>query len=249
MNDAKHEGETAAPGKWAKLRRDPIGTLARAARKMIIDRVRYGRGADYDAARYWGDRLARHGVRLTGVGDEGLSEADNARMYEAAARVLQGEIAHAAPPANPRVLEIGCGNGFFTALLAALDPREQVAVDITDALFERLAARHPNVRFLRADVTADTIDGAFDIVLFLDVIEHIVDDERFAHAMQTAANAVAPGGVLFVSPVDDASRRPLFYVRHRVLSEIAAHLPGFETTRAVPFRYSRLLVARRKENA
>ena len=63
-----------------KLKKDPVGFFKRALQKGVVERIMYSKaGGDYDAARYWHDRIAKYGASLRGVGDEGFSEADNAR--------------------------------------------------------------------------------------------------------------------------------------------------------------------------
>ncbi len=77
-----------------------------------------------------------------------------------------------------RVLEIGCGVGTVTTLLAdALDAGGSVVgVDLSprsvDAARERLAGRG-NVRLEAADVLAMDLAERFDVVVLPDVIEHI----------------------------------------------------------------------------
>ena len=62
--------------------KDPLGFIKRVFFKKFIGPKRYGQGNDYDAARYWEDRLSKYGdSSLKGVGDEGKSEEDNIREY------------------------------------------------------------------------------------------------------------------------------------------------------------------------
>lgn len=79
---------------------------------------------------------------------------------------------------SDRVLEIGCGVGTLTRLLAtALDAGGTVVgTDLSpksiDAARERLA-EHANTELVVGDVLAVEIAGPFDIVVLPDVIEHI----------------------------------------------------------------------------
>lgn len=102
----------------SKLRNDPLGFFWRAIYKTVIAPVKYRGKGGYDAARYWGDRLAKYGTAMKGVGDEGLSEQDNRAMYErAGAAFLDLCRQEGIEFSSARVLEIGCGNGFYTQLL------------------------------------------------------------------------------------------------------------------------------------
>lgn len=76
-----------------------------------------------------------------------------------------------------RVLELGCGVGTVTGLLAAELSRGSVlGIDLSPRSIataqERLAS-YDNVRFMAADVVAADIEGQYDVVLLPDVIEHI----------------------------------------------------------------------------
>jgi trans-aconitate 2-methyltransferase len=76
-----------------------------------------------------------------------------------------------------RVLEIGCGVGSFTGLLASKFPGMRIlAVDISEAGIESARsalAGVRNVEFMVADVINDEIPGTFDMIILPDVLEHI----------------------------------------------------------------------------
>lgn len=110
------------------------------------------------------------------------------------------------------VLEIGCGSGNFTTLIAAR-ARHVTAVDIHQPYVEaaqRRVARHPHVRVFCADATAVQWAETFDTVILLDVLEHIADDAGFLLSLR---RCLKPGGRLILkvpagrwlySPMDKA---------------------------------------------
>jgi len=73
-----------------------------------------------------------------------------------------------------RVLDIGCGDGFVARGLFEGTGMAVVAVDsnFTPADLARLSGASPNMRFCRALEGP----GVFDLVLLLDVVEHVDDD-------------------------------------------------------------------------
>lgn len=78
---------------------------------------------------------------------------------------------------DSRVLEIGCGVGPLTRLLAEALPRGSVVgTDLSpksvDAARKRLAS-FGNAELVAGDVLEVEIDGRFDVVVLPDVIEHI----------------------------------------------------------------------------
>jgi SAM-dependent methyltransferase len=108
--------------------------------------------------------------------------------YAFAARLARGK----------RVLDAGCGAGYGSAELAqaALSvvgvDRAPEAVD-----FARTNYRFPNLRFERASCAAlPHPDGAFDLVVAFEVIEHLEDWRGF---LEEARRVLAPTGQFMVS--------------------------------------------------
>jgi 2-polyprenyl-3-methyl-5-hydroxy-6-metoxy-1,4-benzoquinol methylase len=231
---------------WKKLTRDPVGALARLWQKTVVGPLRYRRGADYDAERYWRERFDKYGLSLRGPGDEGLSDQDNAAMYrEAADRFAEICAAEGIELAGKSVLEIGVGNGFYAGLLHEAGVASYLGLDITDALFESLRAAHQGFRFAHGDITEDAPDEQFDVVLFIDVIQHIVTPERFSAALQNAASCLKPGGVMLLYPLTRQTKRHLFYVHWWSREQAAKALPEYSFGPAHPFRYADLHAVRR----
>lgn len=93
------------------------------------------------------------------------------------------------PHLQGRVLEVGCGTGNFTTLLAA-SCSEVVAVDLNPVFVQRAIARlksQPHVSIRVADATTQPWPQAFDTIILLDVLEHIDDDvsllRRLRHSL------------------------------------------------------------------
>lgn len=90
------------------------------------------------------------------------------------------------PYLGRRVMEIGCGVGNFTALLAEAD-REVTGLELSEQYAERARARfagRPNVEVRCGDATLMQWDGAFDSVVMLDVLEHIEDDAGLLRSLR-----------------------------------------------------------------
>jgi len=233
---------------WSKVRTDPVGSARRAWDKLFVGRLRYADGKDYDASRYWRDRFSKHGTSLRGAGDEGLDKEENERAYNAAAETFKQLIAASGIEfGTGRTLEIGCGPGFYTRLLVSQGAQNLVAYDITDVLFDELRAELPGVEFRKADITQTRVDGTFDRALMIDVLEHVVNDQKFTDALRNVADAVAPDGRFVVGPfVDEATaKRHLYYVRFWSLDEMRAALPEWEIEASTAFRDGDLVVLRR----
>jgi SAM-dependent methyltransferase len=235
----------------SRLRKDPLGLVGRAIQKMVIGPLLYRRKSGYDAERYWRDRFQRRGRSLKAVGHEGLSEEENERMYSLASRTFmevcaREQIAFAAA----RVLEIGCGSGFYTRLLHGAGVRSYTGVDITDVFFPELRREFRRFTFLKKDVTAERIEGPFDLVVMIDVTEHIVEEEKLAFALETIGNCLSDNGVLLLAqPSQDLGEKNLFYLRFWSLHDIERNMPGFIFAEPVPFRMGYLVSIRKTKRS
>jgi malonyl-ACP O-methyltransferase BioC len=68
---------------------------------------------------------------------------------------------------HPRILEIGCGTGFLSRALAALDPSELVLTDVSEAMLARCRETMGQVssaRFLTMDGERPTLAPGFDLI-------------------------------------------------------------------------------------
>jgi 2-polyprenyl-3-methyl-5-hydroxy-6-metoxy-1,4-benzoquinol methylase len=120
------------------------------------------------------------------------------RRMERAAEYNRWLVERAAPHLGSRVLEVGAGVGTFTGVLAA-GAREVVAVEPDAVLRARLSsavAEHENVSVVSADAQRlDNLDGRFDTVICMNVLEHIPDDLA---ALRAFHDRLSPGGGLLV---------------------------------------------------
>jgi len=94
-------------------------------------------------------------------------------------------------------LDVGCGAGLLAEPLARLGAR----VTAVDAAPELIAAAelHARGQGLEIDYRAaavEELDGLFDLVTSMEVIEHVADPEAFVRAL---AARLAPGGLLILS--------------------------------------------------
>ena len=79
---------------------------------------------------------------------------------------------------QPRLLEVGCGSGYYADVFAALLPGgvRYTGVDYSNAMIARARARAPATAFEVADATRlPYADGAFDIVFNGVSLMHIID--------------------------------------------------------------------------
>jgi SAM-dependent methyltransferase len=74
--------------------------------------------------------------------------------------------------AGLKVLEVGCGQG---DLLAALRPAIGVGVDFSGEMVKRAAQRHPDLRFIQADIHTLGLNEQFDVIILSDLVNDLWD--------------------------------------------------------------------------
>lgn len=157
-------------------------------------------------------------------------------VYSAAQRHSAARLAEliaAQPlPSNPRVLEIGCGTGHLTQLLAdRIAAAEFLASDIAPAMVaacrDRLPVR-PDLHFLAMDAERPAVAGGFDLVCGNLAAQWFAD---LPVAIRTLTALLAPGGVLALSLLGAQSFRE-WREAHAALG-LTAGTPAFPDAAAV----------------
>ncbi len=136
------------------------------------------------------ERLVPDAVR-----EKDATGADSLRLsverYEFAANHIEGD----------QVLDIACGSGYGTRLLADRGDaagRVVTGVDLSEAAIEYATGRYGNENtcFIAGDGMAFGDRGGFDAVVSIETIEHVPDAHGF---MERLISLVRPGGLLVAS--------------------------------------------------
>ncbi len=100
-------------------------------------------------------------------------------------------------PAGARTLDVGCGEGWFTAALAAAG-REAVGIDVAREPLRRALARDPSLdlRCVPAAGAWPLGDVSFDAVWAGEVIEHVADTAGW---LSEVRRVLRSGGALVLS--------------------------------------------------
>jgi ubiquinone/menaquinone biosynthesis C-methylase UbiE len=142
-----------------------------------------------------------------------MADESMVRNLDAQARAIWPQeaplIRRYALPAEPRILEAGCGTGEAASRLAELFPRASVlGVDIIDAHLELARTRYarlaPRLRFEHQSIyelneAGFSSDGGFDLVVCRHVLHSIPQPER---VLAELVRVTRPGGYLHLIPED-----------------------------------------------
>ena len=115
-----------------------------------------------------------------------------------------GEFVRGLGPAR-RALDLGCGDGRMSALL---DVESLTAADVSPVALERARRRLPGARVveLSPDAPLPLEDGAFDLVLCAETIEHVRDVQLLLSEIR---RVLSPGGRLaLTTPASGPLIRP-----------------------------------------
>jgi 2-polyprenyl-3-methyl-5-hydroxy-6-metoxy-1,4-benzoquinol methylase len=169
-----------------------------------------------------------------------MAELDATHWWYVARRdILASVIARKiCPPAGSRILEIGCGTGHNLAMLQRFGTVEAAELDPeARRLAEQRLGRPIHVEALPE--LADRVDGGYDLIALLDVLEHVEDDRG---ALAAIHRMLRPGGALLLTvPINkwmwtahDAAHH---HHRRYTKAEIAglARGAGFRTQLLSPF--------------
>ncbi len=115
-------------------------------------------------------------------------EQASRRRYEFAAQFVEGKY----------VLDMGCGEGYGSATLAQ-KARQVVGTDRSEEVIAYAAKKYPlkNLEFrCMPGEKQDFPDGSLDVVVCLELIEHVED---YAAVMKEMHRVLQPGGTLILS--------------------------------------------------
>jgi ubiquinone/menaquinone biosynthesis C-methylase UbiE len=179
----------------------------------------------YSPPAYWEDRARR----FAGERD-GLAAVCAYGMPEFYNRAIDWEQRLALDPwiqvePGSRVLDVGCGVGRWSRMLAARGARV-MGVDLSPTMIDQARSRAAEdgvadrCRFAVADLSRLDLGERFDLVMGVTVLQHILDAKAFRAALAAMAGHLAPGGrmiLLEAAPTAafDRCDSTVFTARHR----------------------------------
>jgi SAM-dependent methyltransferase len=165
-----------------------------------------------------------------------LPEEENIRLYK------QGELALEKLTSDLQLTwdgcfaEIGPGNGYWLRWLRQRGVKDYTGFDVTNTLFPLLHREHPGAILVRHDVTGRPFEGKFDVILIIDVTQHIVTEKKFRRAIENCRRATAAGGHVIVTSWLRPYQRYSSAEVMRPLESYTDQFVGWSLTGPIPFR-------------
>jgi ubiquinone/menaquinone biosynthesis C-methylase UbiE len=105
-----------------------------------------------------------------------------------------------------RVLEVGCGPGFFTETLSLIvgEKGKVYAQDIEEAMLRKIKKKLPSFRYpnviplLCNSSSLELPDSSCDVILCANVIEEIYKEGELEGTVKEIGRVLKPGGILFI---------------------------------------------------
>ena len=139
--------------------------------------------------RYWRQQPACKGEGIAELPPE-WNEENLKRILKFCRNKIQG-----------RVLDVGCGDGFFTAqILQRFNLKNVYGLDISSKAVDLARLKHPEIKFRQSalnHIPEET--SSVDSVTMIEVIEHLVDIEG---TLKELFRVMKPGGILLITTTD-----------------------------------------------
>jgi len=172
-----------------------------------------------DPNSYWEARHDEHRDSLQGPGCIRLDEEANRDDYQAKWDRLRLVLEREVQDGARRILDAGCGTGWFTRRVAKLGFVEVDAVDFSTTAAEIAQRNAPTSRVRVGELTEITSAQPYDVVMCIDVLFHVVDDATWARSVNNLAALASRRGALVIqdSYNETGSQQPADHVRFRSL--------------------------------
>jgi 2-polyprenyl-3-methyl-5-hydroxy-6-metoxy-1,4-benzoquinol methylase len=201
-----------------------------------FSKIKLNTQGGYNAKKYWQARHKKYGFDLKGVGDRSLPNEENELQYHEARKAFIGICeTNSIQFSRISVLDIGCGSGFYTKIIRDKGCINYTGIDITDVLFNGLQKRYPRYKFQQIDITKKELKGFYDLIIMIDVSQHITTEKKFKFAMQNVKKHLNRNGLFIVTSWLDKTAKNSFYEKSR---SIKSYKKCFKTERfSVPIRF------------
>jgi len=218
----------------------------------------------YSPGLYWEERAQRfasEGDGLAAVCAYGMPEFYNRAIHLEQRLALEPWLK---VTTGTRVLDVGCGVGRWSRLLAARGARV-TGVDLSPTMIEQAQCRAATegvadrCRFEVQDLSNLNVGERFDIVLGVTVLQHILDPRALRTALGAMASHLAPSGrmiLLEAAPTAAVDRcdSTVFTARHRdvyltMIRACGLRLRALTGVDPAPFRTQLLPYVRRLPRA
>jgi len=149
--------------------------------------------------------------------------------------------------ANKQVLDVGCGSGYGSDILANAGAAKVIGVDISEEtiLYCQKYYKQSNLKFEQGDCTSLKFkEKSFDVIVALELIEHIENEQKF---LNETKRLLKKNGILILStpnkethgldhPLEGKQKNP-FHVKEYTEKELLLTLNKFFTNTTLLYQF------------
>jgi len=160
----------------------------------------------FDIKNYWEVRYSQR-FDLAASGNQTLGLDYNHWLYKAKARsFLRAIKKHNIPVAGAKVLDVGCGTGFFVEQCTKLGAAYIAGVDIAEKSIQTLRQKYKDTTkydFKHADVGKGntTLEARYQLILVFDLLYLLMSDEEFVNAVRYIRQHARDNAYILISDV------------------------------------------------
>jgi 2-polyprenyl-3-methyl-5-hydroxy-6-metoxy-1,4-benzoquinol methylase len=150
----------------------------------------------YKPDEFWEEKFSTN-FNLKAVGTDDFNEFYNKWLYKSKVSAFEMMVKkNGITIEGTKVLDIGCGTGFWIEYLVEKGADFVYGIDITKKSINKLKERYPNLEFKKVDFGKEGIDlgRKFDLAIAIDVIYHNIDDSSFYNIIDNVAKHLKKGG-------------------------------------------------------
>ncbi len=186
---------------------------------------------------YWSDKQSQYQFIFQGVENAALTYKNNEQMYLGTKEIFISVCNEMAIDfTKTRILEIGCGTGFYARIFKENGCENYIGVDITDVLFDQLEEDLHGFKFHKLDISSEILNHRFDLIVMIDVTQHITNHEKFSFAMQNIRRSLTENGTFIVTSWLNENAHQGFYEVSRSLKTYQAEFPDCIFSQPIPFK-------------
>lgn len=190
-----------------------------------------------DESRAYWDKRHVQADELASGGHIGYDRGTNTMLYAVRTARLIEVLGPGTDSTIPlRVLDAGCGKGYFSRRLASFGHRVD-GIDTSPYAIECCQAEAgPAESYAVSGLSAWAPPHLYDVVVCIDVLYHLMDDDEWAASVRNLASLVRLGGIIGLVDHDrDEDRVWQSYQKTRAVSRYRSLLQecGFEVRRFV----------------
>jgi 2-polyprenyl-3-methyl-5-hydroxy-6-metoxy-1,4-benzoquinol methylase len=165
----------------------------------------------FDPTEYWENRLSKY-PNYQGTGHRAFGQEYNHWIYRSQSDCLSYLIEkYNVNFEGKNILDIGSGYGYYIEYFIKKSPLSISGVDITETSINFLKKKYPGLSFYKLDISdpLQEFDEKFDFISAINILIHIVADDKFVTALKNICNLLSSDGYLLLTDSYQKSFLPL----------------------------------------